>query len=622
MPFSNKSDPKMDNKKNTFWPELKRRNIFRVATVYLIVGWIIIQIGDAVFEPLDLPNWALTLLILMVVLGFPLALILAWAYEMSPQGMVSTSSQESKENPYSKSRRKPLTSNLMIGILIILVVAQFLYFKSNKVENYNSKESSINQVERSIAVLPFKDMSEHGDQEYFSDGISDEILNALARIPNLKVTGRTSSFSFKEKDVTIMEIGDVLNVKTVLQGSVRKSGTTLRITAQLINAEDGFHLWSETYDRELVDIFAIQDEITLAIVNALKIHLIKDDGIIKSNPINIEAYSTYLKARQKLATRGINNLTESRDLFYKVIKFDSTYAPAYAGLGRVLSLLVNYSTGDLTLNDSYGLAIEAANKAISLDANNGEAYSVLGTVKSWYNWDWVGADNDFRKSLELNPNDAETYNFAGDYYRIVYHSTLAMEMESKALELDPLHAINHWDLAFVYVQLGDWENSLKYIRNGLKLNNSLITYIQPLLFETYGKLGHLEEIENIFKNHNTVNTRETKMLSIKTMFALAKGKNDLALTHLKTLEKFGEQGIYSSAFLANFYIQLEMYDRAAYWIEKAYQNHDVYMIFESRITLPEHLSDHPALQAAIDKPEWNALYEIRRRNQKLNTDTP
>jgi len=516
-----------------------------------------------------------------------------------------------------------LTSNLMIGILIIMVVVQFLYFKSVKVDNYNSKERSVNQVERSIAVLPFADMSELGDQEYFSDGISEEILNALTRIPNLKVTGRTSSFSFKEKDVTIMKIGKVLNVKTVLEGSVRKSGTTLRITAKLINAEDGFQLWSETYDRELVDIFAVQDEITLAIVNALRLHLIKDDGIIKSKPIKIEAYSTYLKARQKLAQRGlnINNLTESRDLFYEVINLDSTYAPAYAGLGRVLSLLDHFSFGDLSFYDSYSLAIKAANKALALDPNNGEAYSVRGMVKFVNNWDWVGADQDFQKSLQLSPNNAEIFNFAGDYYRIIWHPTLAIELEIKALELDPLHAINHWDLAESYAQFGDWGNSLKYSRSGLKLNQSLIIFY-PLLVEAYKKLGHLEELENVFKNYNTDNIQETNLLNIKTMFALAKGEKDVALTHLKSLEKFGEQGIYAPAFLVNFYIQLEMHEKAAYWVEKAYKNHDNYMVFGSKITLPENLPNHPALQAAIDKPEWNVLFEIRRRNLKLKTVTP
>jgi len=250
----------------------------------------------------------------MLILFFPIAITFAWLYEISPDGFIRTSSKEAQHNPFSSVQKKPLTSNTFIGTLLLTVAVLYFFFphKSESTIDYNDSE-------KSIAVLPFVNISNDPEQEFFSDGISEELINALAKIPDLKVSGRTSSFSFKGKNQNMEEIGKQLGVKTILEGSVRKSGTTLRITAQLINAKDGFHLWTETYDRELKDIFAVQDEITAAIVVALKVHLVNEEAMAKSQSVNIEAYSTYLKARQKLALRGLNNLLESRDLFYEVI---------------------------------------------------------------------------------------------------------------------------------------------------------------------------------------------------------------------------------------------------------------------------------------------------------------
>jgi len=219
----------------------------------------------------------------------------------------------------------------------------------------------------------------------------------------------------------------------------------VRITAQLINVDDGFHLWSETYDRELTDIFAIQDEITNAIVNALKVHLSgsQTSALKPSWTTSPDAYAIYLQARQKLALRG-DHMVEARRLFEEVIRKDPDYAPAYSGLGRTLSVGRNWTT-EITYHDATAVAKEAANKALKLDPENAEAYSVLGSIASYSEWDWEAAEQAHLKSIKINPNDPEIYNFIGDYYIIISHFELAQEMKLKAIELDPLHAVNYQD---------------------------------------------------------------------------------------------------------------------------------------------------------------------------------
>ncbi|MCK5700922.1 MAG: hypothetical protein KAI29_07210, partial [Cyclobacteriaceae bacterium] len=407
----------------------------------------------------------------VLIIGFPISILLAWRYERSPEGFVKTTSQQSWQNPYPTSQRKPLTSNFIIAGMALVIIVMYIYTRyPSTTEEDNGAGTEFTSDDKSIAVMPFIDISPEGDNEWFSDGISEELLNALNRIPGLKVVGRTSSWTYKgvtNKD--LRAIGKELGVGTILEGSVRKAGTNIRISAQLINTEDGFNLWSGRYDREIIDIFAVQDEITGAIVDALKVHLTNQTISIKpTTTTNIDAYTRYLQARQRFASRGIDNLIEARRLFEEAIILDPNYDPAYSGLGRVLSLFPAYSTKFSTL-EVVGLAKDAASKALELNPQNPEAFSVLGSV-GYFEWDWKAAEAALNKSLELSHDDAEIYNFIGDYYRIVQHPTLAIEMESRALELDPLHPINHRDLGQAYALVGDWENALRYATSAQGLN--------------------------------------------------------------------------------------------------------------------------------------------------------
>jgi len=603
-------------KKVKFKSELKRRNVLRASLVYILTALVLWKVTDISIGMFGLPDGTLNFVALLLIVLFPISILMAWLYERSPQGIIRTGSAPSRENPFTDAQKKPLTSNTFILLLVATVTALFLIYPQNNTQPVYD----IEDIDKSIAVIPFTNMSDDPDQEYFSDGLSMELLNALVRIPGLKVIGRTSSWTYKgvtNKDVKV--IGEELGVGAILEGSVSKAGTNIRIVAQLTNTEDGFNLWSHTYNRELTDIFAVQDEITAAIVNALKVHLSNETVSLKpTTTADINAYTIYLQARQRLASRGIENLIEARRLFEEAIALDPDYDPAYSGLGRAISLFPLFST-EFSAHEVVGPAKDAANKALELNTQNSEAFSVLGSIAAAHEWDWKAAEEAFNKSLELSPNDAEIYNFIGDYYFIVQHPTLVIEMESRALELDPLHAVNHHDLGYAYASLGDWENALRYAKSGQSLGSPRINL---LLLMSYIKLGQLDEAENVVAGLDDSNDNYYYNLRIKTTMAIAKGESDKALSHIKLIVNEAEN-LNVSSEIARLYLDLGMLEDAAYWFEKAYENREFGLVVPfgtDRPILPENLPDHSALQAALDKPELNALFRIRRKNLGLKQD--
>ena len=277
----------------SFFQELKRRNVFRASAAYAVVGWLLTEIAAMAFGTFEAPAWVMKVFVTFVILGFPLAVFFAWAFELTPDGL-------KRERDVNRSKSITQTTGRKLDFFIIAVlIAAVIYFAFYKTE------PAITDVDQSIAVLPFVNMSDDSANEYFSYGISEEILNALAKVQDLKVSGRTSSFSFKDRSDDLQTIGKALGVSYILEGSVRKAGMRVRITAQLIKAEDGFHVWSETYDRELTDIFAIQDEIALAILQQLVARLGAGNGDyqVAVARTDISAFDLYLGAKQKIYLR-------------------------------------------------------------------------------------------------------------------------------------------------------------------------------------------------------------------------------------------------------------------------------------------------------------------------------
>jgi len=509
-----------------------------------------------------------------------------------------------RKNIEGKLRKKNTsTRNIILAAsIILLVVAGFLIYK-----NFFANRSSVGPKDKSIAVLPFTDMSPGKDQEYFSDGLSEELIAALAKIPDLKVAGRTSSFSYKGMNKDLKVIGDELRVSTILEGSLRKSGNRLRINVQLINTDDGFNMWNEIYEVELTEIFGVQDKITKAIITALNVHLLNNKEPDTTATTSPDAYTNYLKARQQLSFRG-EHLLEAKRLFEETIKLDPGFAPAHSGLSRTLSIIPNYLDvhNVKPLMDSAKLE---ANNALALNANNGEAFSVLGTIAAYYDWDWDVAEKAFSRSMAISPNDAEMYNFFGDFYWIVFNKKLAIEMESKAVELDPLLAVNYANLAMAYYMAKDYDNAISISNTGLSMNlQSFIAAANwPPLVWSYLQTKQFDKAGEIVKK---IPENDPLYLELSTNIAIAKGEKALALANLQKMKN------YTHSRLAEDYLELKMWEKAAEEIEKAYASREVRLVYYTRITMPEDYADHPALKKAFDKPELKKLFAIRRQNLK------
>lgn len=398
--------------------ELKRRNVFKVAIAYALVGWVLMQVAAVAFPPLGLPDWTQTLVVVLVLMGLPIALLLAWAFEITPDGVKRTKNvAKDKSIAHSTGRKLDFT------IIALLVVAVGYFAMSDSVVENPIGETQAEQT--SIAVLPFVNMSSDAEQEFFSDGISEEILNVLVRIPDLKVAGRTSSFQFKGQNQDLRHIGEALNVNHILEGSVRRSGTKLRITAQLIRSSDGFHLWSETYDRELEDVFEIQDEISKAIADALAVNLGLGVGesLVVERTDDIVAYEKYMLGHQLYLKRGAENLKMAILLFNEAVARDPNFGPAWDGLASVYSVLPSYilSFSEEEKQQWFNVGMEAAKRAISLNPNSAGAYVKLGVYHAYKN-NWVVAYEAFDKAEALSNNDADVLDtlaqlrFEAGYY--------------------------------------------------------------------------------------------------------------------------------------------------------------------------------------------------------------
>ena len=467
------------------WGELKRRNVVKVAVAYAIVGWILVEVSSVLGPALNLPDWATSLVAFFVILGFPLALILSWAYELTPEGIKLERDFAAGESITHVTGRK--LDFAIIGALVLAV--GFLLFNyvlvdeeaiepapavadqpaeapTLVVEEAQQRASGI-----SVAVLAFEDLSPEGDQEYFSDGISEELLNLLANVEGLRVPSRTSSFSFKGTGADLQTIATALNVTHVLEGSVRKAGNQIRITAQLIEAVTDTHLWSENYTRELTNIFDLQDEIAANVVEALRIELLGEPLAVRDGyrTDNIEAHDAYLLGRHRLAARRIDDLMTAREYFQTAIDLDPGYAAPYAALADTVNLLHFY--GASSYDDVITISRPAIDQALALDPGMGEAYASRGFVSFWFEVDGSAAEADFLRAIDLSPNYSGAYQWYGQYlenFQGRYDE--GFENAQKALNLDPLSPIvNAVNGLMMSSMAGQIEQARAYLYRGLEI---------------------------------------------------------------------------------------------------------------------------------------------------------
>ena len=446
----------------SFLEELKRRNVFRVGIAYAISAWVLLQIVDLVLDNISAPTWIMQVFMLFLAIGFPVALIFAWAFEMTPDGVKLEKDVDRSQSITRKTGQK-MNRNISIALavaVVFLLVDRFTPDMGTTAgpaeETPTSVEPSVSlpeDPEKSIAVLPFVDMSPERDQGYFADGISEEILNVLVKTQSLKVAGRTSSFQFRDRSEDLRKIGELLGVEHILEGSIRKSNNRVRITAQLVTANDGFHLWSETYDRELTDIFAIQDEIARAITHALAIELNLTESrqrLVTASTTNMDAYDRYLEAKGLIA--GRLNFPRAIALLDEATEMDPNFAAGWAANAQAHTLSYYYISGNR--NEHLSQAETMANKALKIDPNLSMAHSVLGDVYRDRS-QWMLASKSYLQALALNPDDVEANEqYAQMLWRALYLEE-ALEYSSRATELDPLSWLNLTVHASLRYALGD-----------------------------------------------------------------------------------------------------------------------------------------------------------------------
>ncbi|RXJ52487.1 tetratricopeptide repeat protein [Gelidibacter gilvus] len=429
--------------------ELQRRNVIKSALAYLVFAWLITQVMAIIIPAFDLHTALLKTAIVVLSIGFPLWLIFSWVYEITPDGIKKTVDVDPEVSI------APQTSNRLNYVIIAgLVIVIGLLIKSNLVPSASAenepKAAAIEvEVDKSIAVLAFADMSPEKDQEYFSDGISEEILNLLVKIPNLKVISRTSSFSYKGKDVKIKKIGEELHVNHVLEGSIRKSGNTFRITAQLIDVTTGAHIWSETYDRQMEDIFKIQDEIATKVTEQLKVSIIGTS--LTSKKVDTEAYNLLLKARKLSDQNSSESYKNAMKLVEESIAIDSTYAPSWAELSSLF-----YTSGFYLVTMSMDEAMRngklAAQKAIDLDPNYVEGYLNLSRFEM-ASWDSKSASLLIEKAKKLEPNNISVIYAQSDVALSIGKVDSAIALTLKMKDINPLFEIN-WYMGYYYWMKG------------------------------------------------------------------------------------------------------------------------------------------------------------------------
>jgi TolB-like protein/Flp pilus assembly protein TadD len=402
----------------SLYRELKRRNVFRVAIAYLALAWLVTEVAGTLFPAFGIPDWSVRFIVIVFALGFVPALIISWVYELTPEGLKrETEVVREQSITHLTAKRLDVFTIGVVVVALAFILADRLWLSPQLAEQSASPAEIVTEAVQtpesappyppnSIAVLAFTDLSPEGDQEYFSDGISEELLNLLAQIPELRVISRSSAFSFKGKDIAIPAVAKQLNVAHVLEGSVRKTGNRVRITAQLIETRSDSHLWSETYDRELDDIFAVQDEIAGAIIDALKVKLVLVAGepakpkAIKA--ANTDAYDVYLRGRELIRLRGRQNLEEAVRHLERALRLDETFAPAHAQLAIATALLERSSAayGRLSREEVLRIALPHLDRAQELEPDLAEAHAGRVLLAD----DPEAAIEHARKALAVNPS--------------------------------------------------------------------------------------------------------------------------------------------------------------------------------------------------------------------------
>lgn len=471
----------------SFFKELKRRNVIRVATAYAVASWLVIQVVETTFPFYGVGDAAIRSIITLLAIGFIPTLIFAWVFEITPEGL-------KREVDVVRERSITRFTGKKLDRIILLLLALALgYFAVDKFIMDPARDRSelaearqqgrsevLSQVpyDSSIAVLPFADFSPAGDHSYFSDGLAEELLNLLSRVPGLRVTSRTSSFSFADKDIDIPGIASALNVAFVLEGSVRRIEERIRVTVQLIDTQKDAHLWSETYDRQMSDIFAMQDEIAALVIEALQITLTSKAPL--STPTDPEAFVLYLQARHLWRQGSADSIESAHQKLQQVLVLDSQYAPAWEGLSTVYTYQVD--TGALPFEEGYAKARSAAKKALEIDPDYAPAHAHLGWDAMIFAGDYAAAAQHFLVARHLAPNSPAVLGNSATLAAVIGRPDDAIDLLRKAISLDPIDSASYTNLGAFHMVAGQYDEAEAAIVKALDLSPADIWAQQAMIY--------------------------------------------------------------------------------------------------------------------------------------------
>ena len=563
--------------RRSLFAELRRRNVFKAAAAYLALGWVVTQVTSTVAPLLHLPDWIGPVVVWIGVIGFPFVIMFSWVYELTPEGLKRESEVDRSASITQVTSRRLDYITIGLGVLAIGLFT-FVNFGPRRNGSTSSNDASAPAAvaaapvanpaasavsDHSIAVLPFVNMSSDKEQDFFSDGISEELLNLLAKIPQLQVTARTSSFSFKGKEIGIREIAKTLSVTHILEGSVRKSGNQVRITAQLINAVNDKHLWSETYDRQLDDIFKVQDEIAGKVVEELKVTLL--GAAPKARKTDPEAYALYLQALQLGRQVTADAFKQSDALFRKVLVVDPRYAPAWAGLSRNFTNEANQ--GVLSNREGFTQAREAATKALAIDPDYAQAHASLGYIALYGDNDLGAAAQHLNRALALDPSDPRVLNDSASLVQSLGRLDEALALDEALLRRDPVSVTTLHNMAYHQRLAGRFDASIESLRTVLSLApgrggaHYLLGVALLLKGDAQGALAEIEQEKSA----------AWKMIGLPMAYhALGrKADSDAALAVL--IAKYEKDGPYN---IAHDYAYRGEADNAFAWLDKAVEYGD------------------------------------------------
>ena len=581
----------------------------RSRSLYAVVAWLLLQAASIFLPAFDAPPWVMKIFIIVIILGFPVALIFSWAFEITPEGIKLESEIEPNRSIKRGTARKIVAMTIALAVVAAgLFVYQLLRSTAHshleggapatpQSEGLAGARASI--PEKSIAVLPFVNMSADKNDEYLSDGMTEELINMLAKVPGLRVPGRTSCFAFKGKseENIFRKVGDQLHVGTVLEGSVRKAGDKLRVTAQLINVSDGYHLWSKDYDGDVKDILKFQSNVAEQVVQALQVQLGTEAAraLSKKPTENAEAYRLYLLGRYHFAKFTRAGWTNAIHYFEQALQVDPSYTLAYCGLADTYGW-----AGGQTLpgREAWAKEMEFARKALALDPNLAEAhlsmgtalYSVLGPYAS---------KKELDRAVELNSNLALAYDQYGWTFAEMSRFDDAIAAEKKALELDPLNTFLNTDLAFFLYWARRYEEATTQIRKTLELdpNNA---FAHSILGWCLIEKANKAEARAEFQKATSLDDLPWYISSLGYACA-ANGDRAKAEQILQDLEELSKQRYVSPANRAAVYLGLGEKEKALDWLEKAYEDRDPIFWWIDGDQLYDSLRNEPRFQALVEK---------------------